>query len=92
MSVLGRGPTYAESVVIEVVAQMLKEERKPAIRAQIQKSGGRQVTDEDVLAALTKLVAATDNDEGVCLTPWEAISIGAYLQRLELAHRGERYW
>ena len=84
-------PTSVEHVLIEVAEQMLKEERKPSVLAAIQRSGMRHVTNQDVTDAIIKLVSATDKDEGVTLTPWEAISIGAYLQHLELTIKGERY-
>lgn len=86
-----RGPTIAEEIILGVVEQMLREKRKPAILALIQRTGMRAVTDEEITNAIHRLVAATEEDEGVTFTPWEAIAIRAYLQRLELTIKGELY-
>lgn len=86
-----RATTVQEELIIEVVEQMEREKRKPAILAHIQHSAIRQVSNEDVRQAITKLLVATNEDEGVSLTPWEAITLMAYVSHLELTIRGERY-
>lgn len=86
-----RGPTLQEEIVIDVVKQMLREDRKDKVLAYIRKYRVNQVTDEDLNATLPKLLEAVDEDEGVTLTPWEAQVVWAYLSRLELTIKGERY-
>lgn len=86
-----RGPSYAEQVIIDVVTQMMKEDRKPSILAMTQRHGVRQINDADVLKAVQKLIMATDEDEGVTLSPWETLMLLGYITKLELVHRGEFY-
>ena len=81
----------ATEIIIEVIEQMLREERKPKVKAYIRRYRVNQITREDLDNTLPKIVAAVDEDEEVCLTAWEAQVVWAYMARLELTIRGERY-
>lgn len=86
-----RGPTTAEQIVIEVVEKMLKDERKPEVLRLIQHHGVRQLNVGDVKTVVRRLIAATDEDDGVCFGPWETLTLLAYITHLELTLKGERY-
>lgn len=86
-----RGPTYAETLVWEVVEKMMKDERKPEILRLTRHHGCRQLSDEDVRETIRKLLAATNQDEGVTFTPWESLILLGYITKLELMHKGEFY-
>lgn len=86
-----RGPTTAERIVIDVVEQMMREERMPRIKAYIRRYRVNKITTADLDQTMPKLLAAVDADEGVCLTAWEAQVIWAYASRLELQLKGEYY-
>jgi hypothetical protein len=80
-----------EQIIIEVVEQMMKDERKPKIQRMIRLYGVNHIDEHHLASGVQKLTVGVDDDEGVVLSAPEVLALYAYLLRMELSARKELY-